>query len=207
MPVINGTKKNVYSYPVIATNTMPKLHGTTFILRPWRLDDTDSLALHANNSKIAMNLRDGFPNPYLRADAVKWIKMVLENKKDLILAVDIGGEAVGGIGLHGKEDVYRFNAEIGYWLSEKYWGRGIMSEAVRLLVDYGFENYSWTRIYAGVFSNNEGSMRVLINNDFTEEAVLRKSVKKNGNYLDEHIFSLRKENWKGKQWDHQRIAR
>jgi len=162
------------------------------------MEDVESLVKHANNEKIAMNLRDGFPNPYSRADAVSWIKMVMDNKKDLIFAIEVNGEACGGIGLHGMSDVYRFNAEIGYWLSEKHWGKGITSEATRMLVDLAFQKHSWTRIYAGVFSTNTASMKVLENCGFSREAVFKKSVKKRGVFLDEHVFSILKEDWEEK---------
>ncbi len=175
---------------------MKNLDGSSFILRPWSADDAEDLARYANNEKIAINLRDGFPHPYTLQDAKSWIKMVRENKKDLIYAIEVEGEAAGGIGLHGKEDVYRYNAEIGYWLAEKYWGRGIVTEAVRLLLGHGFGNYPWTRIYAGIFSNNVASMRVLEKCGFSREAVLKRSVKKQGAYLDEHVFSILKEDWK-----------
>jgi len=175
---------------------MKKLEGNNFILRSWSTADVASLAKYANNEKIAMNLRDGFPHPYTEQDARSWISMVLKNKKDLIYAVEVDGEAAGGIGLHGKEDVYRYNAEIGYWLAEKHWGRGIITEAVALLVDQGFSHYSWTRIYAGIFSNNIASMKVLQKCGFKPEAILKHSVKKRGAYLDEHIYALLKEDWK-----------
>ncbi len=156
------------------------------------MKDVDSLVKHANNEKIAKNLRDGFPNPYTKTDAREWISMVMANKSDLIFAIEVKGEACGGIGLHGGKDVYRFNAEIGYWLSETYWGRGITTEATCLLVDYGFKNYPWTRIYAGVFSSNVASMKVLEKCGFSCEAVFRRSVKKRGIYLDEHVYSILK---------------
>lgn len=171
---------------------MKELSGSSFTLRKWQEEDAESLCKHANNENIAKNLRDGFPHPYTLEDAKSWIKMVMENEKDLIYAIEVEGEAAGGIGLHGGKDVYRFNAEIGYWLSEKHWGKGILSEAVGLLVKEGFENYDWIRIYAGVFGNNPASMRVLEKNGFKEEAVFRKSVKKRGVFLDEHIWAISK---------------
>ncbi|MFC2080030.1 GNAT family N-acetyltransferase [Bacteroidota bacterium] len=174
---------------------MEVLQGSVFRLRQWTMDDCEALVKHANNDKIAMNLRDGFPNPYAMSDAVSWIKMVMNNKKDLIYAIDVEGEACGGIGLHGGSDVYRFNAEIGYWLSETHWNKGITSEAVQLLVNLVFEKFSWTRIYAGIFSNNTASMKVLEKCGFKQEAAFRKSVKKRGEYLDEHVYSLLKEEW------------
>lgn len=174
---------------------MQIINGNGFILRPWRLEDAESLARHANNEKIAMNLRDGFPHPYTLQDAKDWINMVINNKKDLIYAIEIDGEACGGIGLHAGKDVYRYNAEIGYWLSEQHWGKGVVTGAVALLVRHGFEHYSWTRIFAGVFSNNPASMKVLEKCGFRREAVFKKSVKKRGNYLDEQVYSILKEDW------------
>ena len=170
-------------------------HGSSFFLRPFDMPDVPGLLKHANNAKIAMNLRDGFPHPYTEKDAVNWIRMVMDNRADLILAIEVNGEACGGIGLHGGKDVYRFNAEIGYWLSERHWGKGIISEAVRFVVDHGFTHHKWTRIHAGVFSSNPASMRVLEKCGFTREAIFRKSVLKGGNYLDEHVYSILKEAW------------
>jgi RimJ/RimL family protein N-acetyltransferase len=175
---------------------MQIFNGNGFNLRSWKETDAASLVRHANNERIAMNLRDGFPHPYTMEDARSWIKMVKENKKDPIFAIEIEGEACGGIGLHGGQDVYRFNAEIGYWLSEQYWGKGIVSEAVRIVIRYGFDHYPWTRIYAGVFSNNPASMKVLEKAGFLREAIFKKSVKKRGSYLDEHVYSILKDDWK-----------
>ena len=95
------------------------------------------------NYNVSRNLRDGFPYPYTLDNAVKWIDMVLDNKIDLILALEINGEAAGGIGIHGMKDVYRYNAELGYWLAEIYWGKGILTGAVQSLVSYAFNNFKW----------------------------------------------------------------
>ncbi len=165
------------------------MKGSGFILRPWTPGDAEDLARNANNPKIARNLRDGFPYPYTISDARSWIEMIMTNKKDLVYAIDVNGEACGGIGLHAMQDVYRFNAEIGFWLAEKHWGKGIVSEAVDLLVTQGFQNFSWVRIYAGVFSTNLASARVFEKNGFTREAIHRKAVKKEGVFLDEIIYS------------------
>lgn len=171
------------------------LKGDGFMLRKLRHSDAESLAKHANNRNIARFLRDGFPHPYRLSDAKSWISMVLEGK-DIVYTIEVEGEACGGIGLHRMKDVYRFNAEIGYWLSEQHWGKGIVTEAVKLMVDEGFTREPFTRIYAGVFSNNKASMRVLEKCGFRQEAVFTRSVKKEGVYLDEHIYSILKENWK-----------
>ncbi|MCP4309914.1 MAG: GNAT family N-acetyltransferase [Bacteroidetes bacterium] len=164
-------------------------------MRPWHPDDATSLVKHANNLKVASNLRDGFPYPYTLADARKWLKMVGENRDDLILAIEFGGEAAGGIGIHAGKDVYRYNGEIGYWLSEALWGRGIMSDAVSTLVDHAFTHTPWLRIFANIFENNTPSMRVLEKNGFIREAIHKLTVMKGGTLLDEHLFALMKKGW------------
>jgi RimJ/RimL family protein N-acetyltransferase len=175
---------------------LPLIRLKQAILRPWHPDDAAALVRHANNPRIASNLRDGFPYPYTPADARKWLGMVGENTTDVILAVEVKGEAAGGIGLHGLKDVYRYNCEVGYWLSEKHWGKGIMSEAVAVMVDYAFTRTSWLRLFACIFENNPASMRVLAKNGFILEAVHRKAVMKEGVLMDEHLYSLLKEQWK-----------
>lgn len=175
---------------------VPVVHLKHATLRPWHSDDALSLVKHANNPRIASNLRDGFPYPYTLADAKKWLSMVADNKEDVILAMEIQGEAAGGIGLHGLKDVYRYNCEIGYWLSERYWGKGIMSEAVAAMVDYAFTQSRWLRLFACIFENNPSSMRVLEKNGFRLEAIHKKTVMKEGVLQDEHLYALLKEQWK-----------
>ncbi len=137
---------------------------------------------------MARNLRDGFPYPYTLTDARRWLEMVGENKEDLILAIEVDGEAAGGIGLHAGKDVYRYNGEIGYWLSEVYWGRGIMSDAVGVMVEYAFSETQWLQDFCLHFQNNRSSMRVLEKYGFTREAIHRKAVMKEGKLLDEHLY-------------------
>ena len=167
------------------------------LLRPWKPDDAEALVRHANNPRIASNLRDGFPYPYTLPDAKKWLAMAGDNTRDLILAIEVEGEAAGGIGLHILKDVYRCNGEIGYWLSQKHWGKGIMSEAVAAMVEYAFTSTRLLRVYACIFENNPASMRVLAKNGFIPEAIHRKAVMKEGQLMDEHLYSLLKENWTG----------
>lgn len=174
---------------------LPHIKEKHFTLRPWHPDDALPLVKHANNPRIASNLRDGFPYPYLLSDAKKWLNMVGDNKDDVILAIEINGEACGGIGLHGLKDVYRYNGEIGYWLSERHWGSGIMSKAVAAMVDHAFTQTSWLRLFACIFENNPSSMRVLEKNGFKPEAIHRKAVMKEGVLMDEHLYALLKDQW------------
>ncbi|MDF1575761.1 MAG: GNAT family protein [Bacteroidales bacterium] len=174
---------------------LPVFDLNGFALRPWHPDDARSLVKHANNPRVASNLRDGFPCPYTLQDAKNWLKMAGENREDVILAIEVAGEAAGGIGLHGLKDVYRYNGEIGYWLSERHWGKGIMSEAVAAMVEFAFTRRSWLRLFACIFENNLSSMRVLEKNGFRQEAVHRKAVMKEGKLLDEHLYALLKDQW------------
>jgi RimJ/RimL family protein N-acetyltransferase len=176
---------------------LPVIHLQNAILRPWHSGDAEALVRHANNPRVASNLRDGFPNPYTLSDAKKWLTMVGDNTEDVILAIEVVGEAAGGIGLHGLKDVYRYNCEIGYWLSEKHWGKGIMSETVAAMVNYAFTQTPWLRLFACIYENNPASMRVLSKNGFVAEAIHRKAVIKEGVLLDEHLYSLLKEEWEG----------
>ncbi|HEX2934854.1 MAG TPA: GNAT family protein [Bacteroidales bacterium] len=161
----------------------------TCILRKFSLKDAQSLAQQANNKNIADYLRDIFPHPYTTKDAYFYIEHAANDLRNLILAIDVDGKAVGSIGIHPQTDVYRKNAELGYWLGEQYWGRGIVTEAVKAITEYGFKNYSLHRIYADVFENNAGSARVLEKAGFTREAVHRKAVIKNGVIMDEYVYA------------------
>lgn len=165
------------------------------ILRPWKASDLDSLVENANNPNIARFLRNLFPHPYTRKDGEEWIERISAMEKPNILSITVDGKGVGGIGIHPMSDVYFKNAEIGYWLGETHWNKGILSEAVPAMVKHAFENYDITRIYAGIYSPNLASMRVLEKSGFTKEAILKKSVFKNGEYLDEHVYALLKEDW------------
>ncbi len=174
---------------------LPTLKCEGFLLRPWHQDDAAGLVKHANNSKIAVNLRDGFPYPYTLKEAHRWLAMVAENRDDIILAIELNGEAAGGFGLHGLKDVYRYNCEIGYWLSEVYWGRGIMTRAIGEMVDHAFNHTRWLRLFACIFENNPASMQVLEKNGFRKEAIHKRAVMKEGKLMDEHMYALLREQW------------
>lgn len=161
-------------------------------LRPFCQEDAPRLAELANNEKIAVNLRDGFPHPYTPEDAEKFIEMAL-SKPDQIFAIEYQGEYVGNIGVHLKSDVYRLGAEIGYFLGEPYWGKGIMTKAVNLVCDYAFRELGIVRIDTGVFDFNPASMRVLEKCGFVREAVFRKSVIKRGKICNEVRYAKIKE--------------
>ncbi len=165
-----------------------------FRLRPWSMDDLPSLVKHANNFDISKNMMDTFPHPYTDASGKTFLQMV-EKSNDLILCIEINGKAAGSTGIHLKTDIYRKNAELGYWLAEPYWGKGIISRVIPEIVEMGFERFDIERIYAGVFQTNKASQRVLEKNGFTHEARLVKNVYKNDQFQDQHIYSVRRENW------------
>lgn len=163
------------------------------LIRSWHGRDAASLTVHANNRKIWRNVRDAFPHPYTEQDAYDWIEHATSQIPETSFAIVVDETAVGGIGLLLKDDVYRRSAEIGYWLGEPYWGRGIVAEAVRALTEYAFEKYDLCRVYAGVFEWNTASMRVLEKAGYTFEARLRKAVTKEGQTVDEVVYAMVRE--------------
>jgi [ribosomal protein S5]-alanine N-acetyltransferase len=159
-------------------------------LRPWKPGDEESLVRHANSRVIWRNLRDAFPHPYTLANAQHWIRSANPAPPVTNFAIVVDGTAVGGIGLVLKDDVFRRSAEIGYWLGEEYWGRGIVTEAVRAVTDYAFATFDLCRVYAGVFEWNPASMRVLEKAGYEYECRMRKSVVKDGEIIDELIYAI-----------------
>ncbi len=127
-------------------------------VRHWRRDDLDALLRYANNPKIASNLRDQFPHPYTRRDALDYLNYVRSMEVPTSFAVEFGGEAIGCIGFKPGTDIARMSVEIGYWLGEPFWGRGLMTRAVTAASDWAFDGYKVVRVFATVFSHNEASM-------------------------------------------------
>lgn len=163
-----------------------------FILRPWSIDDLDSLVNFANNPDIAKFMSDQFPHPYTIEKGKAFIEFATKNTITNIFAIDVEGKAAGGIGIHPQEDIYCKNAEMGYWLAEPYWGKGIITKAVLQMIEYAFANFDISRIYARPFGTNTGSQKVLEKAGFVLEARITKSLFKNGEYLDELIYAVRR---------------
>ena len=161
-------------------------------LRKWCESDEETLAKYANNNDIARFLTDAFPHPYSLDDAKVFISSVKDENPTKCFAIDLNGEAIGSIGIHPQSDVHRRNAEIGYFLAEKFWGQGIMPEAIRQIVKYGFETFDITRIYARPFGHNLKSQRVLEKAGFALEARFENAIFKNGGFTDELIYAIRK---------------
>ena len=159
-------------------------------LRDWRRGDESALALHANNYKIWRNVRDRFPHPYSLEDAERWVEHARNEDPITNFAIVVEGVAVGGIGLIFHDDIYHRSAELGYWLGEAYWGRGLVTEAVCGVVEWGFANFDIARIYAGVLEWNPASARVLEKAGFQYEARLRRAVTKEGVTMDELMYAI-----------------
>jgi RimJ/RimL family protein N-acetyltransferase len=159
-------------------------------IRDWRLSDAESLAKHANNRQVSLQLWDRFPHPYTIEDAKDFLARATSGKEqEKFYCIDIDGVAVGGIGLRPGEDVHRYTAEFGYWLGEEFWGRGIMTQVVRAFADYCFEKFSLNRISAQTYFNNPASARVLEKAGFVFEGRLRKNVVKDGQILDSLLYA------------------
>lgn len=156
------------------------------------MNDLADLVRFANNPKIAQFMTDQFPHPYTEEKGRSFIEMTLAHQPSQIMAIEVDGLAVGGIGIHPESDIRRLNAELGYWLAEDYWGQGIVSLAIRQMVSYAFSTFSIDRIYAIPFENNPASHRVLEKNGFKLEFRLEKTLIKNGVKLDELIYAVRR---------------
>ena len=153
-------------------------------LRPWRVDDLEALLRHANDARVSRGLRDRFPFPYTRADGESYLVHVSGPHPDWCFAIEVDGEACGGLGIHPGEDVHRFSAELGYWLGRERWGRGIAGAAIRAVLPLAMQHFRLHRVHAGVYSNNPASMRVLEKCGFEREGIARRAVYKRGELLD-----------------------
>jgi ribosomal-protein-alanine N-acetyltransferase len=167
------------------------------VLRPWSVGDAGNLAKIADNKKISDNLRDGFPYPYSFKDAINWLNIILpENYPPKFFAITIDKKLVGSIGIVTKTDIYRKNFEIGYFLAEDNWGKGIATKAIKAATSYAFNDFDVVRVYAEPFSDNIGSRKALEKAGFTHEATFRRNVIKNDIIKDSCIYSVLKEDFK-----------
>jgi ribosomal-protein-alanine N-acetyltransferase len=142
---------------------------TSVKIRPWSITDLNSLVKYANNWNVAKNLTNKFPFPYTKKDGRSFIEYATKNKPITIFAIELDGQAVGGIGIHQKDDIHIKNAELGYWLAEPFWGRGIITKAINEILDYAFNNLDIDRVFARPFGTNTASQRVLEKTGFILE--------------------------------------
>ncbi len=166
-----------------------------FILRPWKASDINSLIKYANNWNIAKNLTNQFPHPYTIQDGKAFIEYATKDDPIHIFAIEVNQEAVGGIGIHPQSDIFIKNAELGYWLGEPFWGHGIVSKAIKQIVQFGFSTFDIERIFARPYGTNVASQKILEKNNFLLEGRYNNILYKNGEYLDELIYAIRRYNW------------
>lgn len=159
-------------------------------IRNWQTDDASALAKYANNRRVSINLRDIFPFPYTPDDAHQFLSRVVDQADLMRWAIATPEEAIGGIGLTRGEDIHRRTAELGYWLAEPYWGRGIASESVQVVTNYAFATFDLLRIFAEPFVTNVGSCRVLEKAGFVCEGILRANAVKAGQVHDMAMYAL-----------------
>jgi [ribosomal protein S5]-alanine N-acetyltransferase len=164
-------------------------------LRLLRAADAPRMQKIADNMNVAMNLRDAFPHPYTIHDAGRFIDMVSGWNPPQVFAIVYQHEYVGNIGIHRCSDVYSGSAELGYFIGEPYWNKGITSRAVKLVCRIGFSDPGLIRIHSGVFGFNIASQRVLVKCGFQREGVFRNAVYKNGILTDEIRYALLREDF------------
>jgi len=175
-----------------------ELAGNLGRLRDPRSQDAASLARYANNRNVWLNLRDGFPHPYSVEDAKRFVAMAKEHRPPTILAIETAGappEAIGAIGLRLQPDVERVSAELGYWIGEPFWGRGIVTAAVRAMVTYAFGTFELTRVFALPYTSNAASARVLEKAGFRQEARMLRAVIKDGQVQDQWMYAVTDDEW------------
>jgi ribosomal-protein-alanine N-acetyltransferase len=165
-------------------------------IRPWELSDVESLVRHANNRAVWLNMRDRFPHPYSRKDAKTWIKFARSLKPQSQLAVDLEGEAVGGVGILLSDDIERISGELGYWIGEEHWGKGLTTRAAAQMTTYGFETLGLHRVFATPFTRNPASVRVLEKLGFRREGVLLENAIKDGEIVSEVVYAITAPEWR-----------
>jgi [ribosomal protein S5]-alanine N-acetyltransferase len=160
------------------------------IVRSWEPDDVPSLVRQADNRRIWMNLRDRFPHPYTVSDGVSFIRRTRASRPERSFAIEVDGKAVGGVGFMPQQDIERVSAEIGYWLGEPYWGRGICTDALKAVTQHAVEQHGLTRIFALPFAHNLASCRVLEKAGYSLEGYLRRSAIKDGRIADQKLYAF-----------------
>lgn len=161
-------------------------------IRKWNMSDATDLSLVISNKKIQDNLRDGLPYPYTEQDAAAYIQTMLsaDENKIFAFAITINNKVIGSISIFRQENIHRRTAELGYYIAENYWGKSIMTEAVKQICEYVFNNSDIIRIYAEPFADNSASCRVLEKTGFQFEGILKSNAVKNGKIIDMKMYAL-----------------
>jgi ribosomal-protein-alanine N-acetyltransferase len=171
------------------------LRGDRCTLRPWRATDAVPLVRHANNPNVARHLRDRFPHPYTHKDATAFLSAATKEQPTTNFAIEVSGESAGGLGYVPGHDVERYSAEVGYWLGEECWGRGITTEALILFTRHAFAELGLLRLFALPLADNVASMRVLEKAGYTAEGLLHSSCVKFGKPRDQAIYAVVNDRW------------
>lgn len=160
-------------------------------IRKWELTDAKELSEALSDPRVQENLRDGLPYPYTEQDGIDYISAMLSADEDetFAFAITEDGKVIGSIGAFRQENIHRQTAELGYYIAGPYWGRGIMTEAVRQICAFIFERSDIIRIYAEPFAHNAASCRVLEKAGFRYEGTLRSNAVKNGKVIDMRMYS------------------
>lgn len=158
-------------------------------VRRFRAGDGPDLVRHANSAAVARNLRDAFPHPYTDHDAAAWLVRANDDEAERSFAITAADAVIGGIGLKREFDVNRLTNEVGYWLGEAWWGRGIATASLQAVSTWAFAELDIVRIWGGVYSSNPASCRVLEKAGYVYEGTLHRSVIKNGVILDQLVYA------------------
>lgn len=172
------------------------LRFDNYSIRDLSPNDVEALVKYANNYSVSRFLRDVFPYPYKIEDAEKWVNFVMNDKNNFAYAIADESELIGVIGANLNSDVNRFTLEIGYWIGEPFWNKGITTKAVKLYCNFLFTNYNFNHLTASIFEGNEASAKVVQKAGFVLEGVFRKNVFKENRFLDQYIYGILKEEFK-----------
>ena len=167
-----------------------RIKGKDVTIRPLKNSDRKNIALYANNKKIWQNLRDVMPHPYTLEDADNFLEIVALEDPVCTFAIEFEGKFAGVCGLNLQPDIYRNSCEIGYWIAEPYWSKGVATEAVKCVTEYAFKTLDKVRVFTGVFEYNKASIRVLEKCGFEKEGVFKSALTKDGKLYDEVRYAL-----------------
>lgn len=170
-----------------------------YVVRSYDSGDVAALMRYADNADIARQLLDHFPHPYTEEAAHEWLQSAKKQDPEVSFAIATSDELIGGIGLLLRDDVFRRTAEVGYWLGEPFWGRGVATRALRIFTRWAFREHGFARLEARVFEFNPASRRVLEKAEFTLEGRMRHSVTKNGQLMDLYLYALLADQLEGEE--------
>jgi len=172
-----------------------KINFGEYCIRSYEFSDKEAIVKYANNYNVSKLLRDQFPFPYTLTDAETWLIHACHQDIETNFVIAKEKEMIGAIGINLQEDVSRFSAEIGYWIGEPFWGKGITTRALKVFTEFAFKNFNLNRIYANVFEGNAASEKVLLKAGYRKEAILKKAVYKEKKFIDQFIYTIFNQNF------------